>query len=145
MRQLPRRVTIQASAKIRNKNAKQQIAQTRFAIGIAEMLLHQIPERHGQIVGGNVLPSLRLCRQVRSAINHARRVQALQHRKQVRRIRPSQYSEHFAIKVERAVPRLHQSLKALNAILCAQEFVALFQVLSQRLRHQPQVFKQDGG
>jgi hypothetical protein len=106
--------------------------------------LHQRPEGRRQVIGGNVLPGFGLGRQIRHAIHHHARIQALQHGKQFGLVRPCQHGQHLAVQVQRAVAGQHQALQAVHPVLGAQELGPLLQVVAQRLGGQAQVFQQDG-
>ena len=105
VRQLARCITLQTTAKIGHQNAQQQVAQAWCGVGIAELRLHQVPERWSQVIGRNVLPGFGLHQQVSYAVHYHRRIQALQHSKQFRLVGAGQHRQHLAVQVMGVVAR----------------------------------------
>jgi hypothetical protein len=106
--------------------------------------LHQRPEGGRQVIGGDVLPGFGLGRQIRHAIHHHRRIQALQHGKQFGLVRRVSTASILRSRSRRAIAGQHQALQAVHPVLGAQELGPLLQVVAQRLGGQAQVFQQDG-
>ena len=119
MRQLAGCVALQAPAKVSHQNAQQQVAKAGISICITKLKLYQFPERRSQIVGGHVLPSFGLGRQVCHAVHHHGTVKALQYGEQLGLVGTRQHRQHLAIQVLCVVARQHQALEAVHTVLGA--------------------------